>query len=107
MAKIVEITDTNFQTEIVDCSIPVLLDFWAEWSGPCRETAPMIDQLAGEYRGRVKVAKVNVDKVLALVGKYAVMGIPTLMLFIDGELVETFVGVVEKPLISSKLNSLV
>lgn len=88
--KPVELTDTNFASEIAEGL--TLVDFWAPWCGPCRIIAPVVEELAGQYEGRVKVSKVNVDDNPATAGQFRVMSIPTLLLFKDGQLVDTLVG---------------
>ena len=88
----VEFTEQNFQNEVLNSSEPVLVDFWAPWCGPCRQIAPMIDQLAEEYVGAVKVGKVNIDDNMQVANMYGVQSIPTLMIFKGGEVVERFVG---------------
>jgi len=90
--KIVTLTNENFDQEALQSPIPVLVDFWASWCGPCRMIAPIIDQLAEEYEGKVKVGKVNVDEQRELAGKYRVMSIPTLFVFKDGQVVDKIIG---------------
>ena len=90
------ISDDNFEAEVLSSEIPVLVDFWATWCGPCKAIAPMIDELAAEYSGQLKVGKVNVDENPKTPGKYGVRGIPTLILFKGGEIVEQVVGAVPK-----------
>ena len=92
----VEVTDQNFDTEVLQAKIPVLVDFWAEWCGPCRVLAPTVEALAEEYAGKVKVAKLNVDENVATASRYRIQGIPTLLLFQDGEVREQLVGVQPK-----------
>ena len=92
----VEVTDQNFDTEVLQAKIPVLVDFWAEWCGPCRVLAPTVEALAEEYAGKVKVAKLNVDENVATASRYKIQGIPTLLLFQDGEIREQLVGVQPK-----------
>lgn len=92
MAKPVEVTDATFQTEVLDAEVPVLVDFWADWCGPCRMIAPSVKEIASEYDGTLKVAKVDVDENPAAPGRYAIVGIPTLMLFKNGAVVERIVG---------------
>jgi thioredoxin 1 len=86
------ITTANFDDEVAASKLPVLVDFWAEWCGPCRAVAPVVDQIADEYDGRVKVAKLDVDAEPALAGRYGVLSIPTIILFKDGEPVAQSVG---------------
>ncbi|SNX55303.1 thioredoxin [Thermoanaerobacterium sp. RBIITD] len=88
----VTITNANFQDEVVNSNIPVLVDFWAEWCGPCRMVSPIIEELANDYEGKVKVGKVNVDEENELAQQFKVMSIPTIALFKDGKLVDKIVG---------------
>ena len=97
------ITKDNFESEVTNSSIPVLVDFWADWCGPCRMLAPVIDELAGEYEGRVKVGKVNVDEQPQLAAQFGVASIPTLILFRDGKATATSVGVRPKAQIEAML----
>lgn len=94
--NVTEFTDDNFQSDVLNSDQPVLVDFWAPWCGPCRMIAPMIEELAGEYAGSVKVGKINIDDSPQMAQKFSVNSIPTLMVFKSGQPVETFVGVQPK-----------
>jgi thioredoxin 1 len=96
-------TDANFDREVLQSGIPVLVDFWATWCAPCKAIAPLIDSIADEYAGKVKVGKVNVDENQATPSKYGVRGIPTIILFKDGAVLEQVVGAVPK----SQLDALI
>ena len=98
-----KVTDSTFEKEVLNANEPVLVDFWAAWCGPCRTIAPVIEELAGEYQGRLRVAKVNVDENPEAPAHFGIRSIPTLMLFKDGELKEQVVGVQPK----SQLNGLI
>lgn len=91
-ANTIDVNDSTFESEVLQSDVPVLVDFWAVWCGPCRMVAPVMDQLADEYDGKVKVAKVDVDQARATAGKFGVMSIPTVLLFKGGEVVSTIVG---------------
>lgn len=93
---VLELTDANFDSEVLQSTEPVLVDFWAPWCGPCRQIAPVVEQLAGENSGSVKVAKLNVDDAPMSAQNYGVSSIPTLMIFKGGEVVDKFVGVQPK-----------
>lgn len=94
--KVVTFSDANFDREVLQSDVPVLVDFWATWCGPCKNIAPLIDAAADEYAGKIKVGKVNVDENQATPGKYGVRGIPTLVLFKGGVVVDQIVGAVPK-----------
>jgi thioredoxin 1 len=94
--KIKHVTDSSFNRDVLDSPNPVLVDFWAEWCGPCKMIAPVLDESAENYAGRLDIAKVNVDENQSVPSKYHVRGIPTLMLFKHGEVVATKVGAVSK-----------
>ena len=103
MAKPLAVTDDTFQTEVLDSDQPVLVDFWADWCGPCRMIAPSVEQIAADYDGKIKVGKVDVDDNPAIPGRYGIVGIPTLMLFKNGEVVERITGALPKDAILAKV----
>ncbi|MBP9854433.1 MAG: thioredoxin [Candidatus Omnitrophica bacterium] len=92
----IHLTEQNFKTEVIDSQIPVLVDFWAEWCGPCRMIGPIIEELAQELDGRLKVGKVNVDEAQGLAAQYNIMSIPTMLIFKSGSPVEQIVGAMSK-----------
>lgn len=104
--KPLDVTDATFHSEILDFPGPVLIDCWAPWCGPCRTVGPIIEQLAGQYAGRVRIAKLNVDENPQTASRYSIRSIPTMLLFKNGDLVNTLVGALPKGDIESHLNSL-
>jgi thioredoxin 1 len=94
--KVLALSDANFDREVLQSDLPVLVDFWATWCSPCKAIAPLIDAMADEYAGKIKVGKVNVDENPATPGKYGVRGIPTLVLFKGGAVVDQVVGAIPK-----------
>jgi thioredoxin len=94
--KVQTLTDTNFDDSVIKAARPVVVDFWAEWCGPCRRLAPTIDELASEYDGRIVVGKLNVDENPAIQSRFSIMGIPTVLIFKGGEVVEQVVGLADK-----------
>jgi thioredoxin 1 len=103
--KPVEITDENFESEVIKSDKPVLIDFWAVWCGPCKLIAPIVEELANEYDGKVKIGKLDVDSNQQTSIKFGVRSIPTLLLFKNGNLKDTIIGAVPKSKIVEKLNS--
>ena len=97
------LSEKSFQEEVINNTGVVLVDFWAPWCGPCRMVAPVLEQLATEYEGLVKVMKVNVDENAGLASQYGIMSIPTMMIFKNGQIVDQFVGALPKPALESKL----
>ena len=94
--KVVQLSDDTFENDVLKSSVPVLVDFWASWCAPCKAISPVVDGLAAEYEGKVKVGKLNVDENPATPGQYGVRGIPTLILLKDGKIVDQVVGAVPK-----------
>lgn len=103
MAKPTVVTDVTFDVEVLGSNLPVLVDFWAVWCGPCRLIAPIVDQIAGEYDGKIKVMKLDVDENQNTAMNFGVMGIPTLILFKDGKAVERITGYMPKERLLAKL----
>ena len=96
MSNALEVNDSNFETEVKNSDVPVLVDFWAPWCGPCRKLSPIIDDIAGELEGKVKVVKVNTDENMKLTQEFSISGIPSLLIFKNGEAVERLVGLMQK-----------
>ncbi len=105
MAEITTLNEQNFNDAIGSGDIPVLVDFWAPWCGPCKAIAPILEELAGELDGKVQISKVNVDENGSVAAKYNIRAIPTLLLFKGGELIDQFVGMVGKDDLKSKLQA--
>ncbi len=102
---VVHVTPENWQSEVLESSIPVLVDFWAEWCGPCRAIAPILDELATEMDGRFKIAKVDVDSNQALAGEFGIRSIPTLLVMVQGTVREQMVGAMNKAALQEKLSA--
>ncbi|WDE11778.1 thioredoxin TrxA [Thalassomonas haliotis] len=94
--KIVQLSDDSFETDVLNSTLPVLVDFWAEWCGPCKMIAPLLNDIADEYEGKVSVGKLNIDQNADTPPKYGIRGIPTLLLFKDGQVADTKVGALSK-----------
>ncbi|HTV48977.1 MAG TPA: thioredoxin [Phycisphaerae bacterium] len=105
--SVVVLTDANFDQEVLNCSDPVLVDFWAEWCGPCRMLAPTIDELASEYKGKVKVGKVDTDSNRNIAMKFNISAIPTIILFSRGQTAKRFVGLTPKRDFKAAIDSIV
>ena len=106
MSELLQVNDGNFEDEIIKSTLPVMVDFWAPWCGPCHMVSPLVEELAREYDGRFKVAKMNVDENPSIPGRYGIRSIPTLLLFRDGQLADTIVGAVGKAYIEEAMRKL-
>jgi len=103
--KIIVVSDASFDDDVISSKQPVLVDFWAEWCGPCKTLSPVLDEIANEYEGRITVAKVNVDENLQIPPKYGIRGIPTMLLFKDGSVQATKVGSISKANLNAFLDN--
>ncbi len=106
MSNAIALSTSDFEQQVLKSEVPVLIDFWAVWCGPCKMIAPHIDSIASEYSGRVKVMKVNIDEEREIAERYNIMSIPTLLFFKDGKVVDQVVGAVPKSAIATKLEPL-
>ncbi|MDR2001234.1 MAG: thioredoxin TrxA [Zoogloeaceae bacterium] len=99
------VTDASFKSEVLDSATPVLVDYWAEWCGPCKMVAPILDEVAREYGGKLKIAKINIDENPKIPGEYGIRGIPTLILFKGGNVEATKIGAVSKSQLTAFIDS--
>ncbi len=104
MAHTIELTDANFESEVLKSDLPVLVDFWAVWCGPCRMVAPVVEEIAVEYQGKLKVGKLDVDNNRMTAVKFGIRSIPTLLLFKNGEVVDSIVGALPKAQLVNKIS---
>ncbi len=105
MGAAIKITSENFESEVLKSTVPVLVDFWAEWCGPCRMVLPIVEEIAGEIAGKAKVGKVNVDESPELASQFDVASIPTLLIFKNGAVVDQMVGALPKPKLLERLKA--
>ena len=103
MGNVIEISDDIFESEVISSNIPVVIDFWATWCGPCRKLSPVIDEIAQGYEGKVKFGKVNIEQSVETAKKYSISGIPCLLIFKDGDAVERLTGLMPKSTIISNI----
>ncbi|NNE09615.1 MAG: thioredoxin [Gemmatimonadetes bacterium] len=104
---VINVTDDSFQDQVVGSSVPVIADFWAEWCGPCKRIAPLLDEVATEYDGKVKIAKVDVDSNPQIASSFGIRSIPTLLFFHNGEVVDQVIGIVPKDQITDKVDKMI
>ena len=104
-SSIEHVTDDSFEPEVLQSDLPVLVDYWAEWCGPCKQIAPILDEVAKEYEGRLRIAKINVDENRQVPARFGIRGIPTLMLFRNGNVEDTRVGALSKSQLTAFLDS--
>lgn len=106
MSEIILLSEQNWENEITNSDIPVVVDFWAEWCAPCRMMAPILEEIKREYQGKIKVGKLNVDENSTIAGQYRIMGIPTLLFFRSGKIVDKVVGIVSRKTLDDKIEKL-
>ena len=106
MSKEIMFNDANFKKEVLESKVPVLVDFWASWCGPCRMMAPIIEDLAEDYDGKAKIGKLSTEENPAITGEYGIISIPTMIIFKDGKPAEQIIGVVPKEAIAKKLDAI-
>jgi thioredoxin 1 len=102
----IELTESNFKQEVLESQIPVLVDFWASWCMPCQMIGPVVESIGQEYTGKLKVGKVNVDQAGALAAQYSIMSIPALLLFKNGQVVDSVIGAVPKDYLTERINKI-
>lgn len=107
MSEATAVTEDTFTTEVLESTVPVLVDFWAAWCGPCRAVAPVLDQIAAEQQGKLRVVKVNVDENPGLAARYRITSIPAMKVFANGEEVREIIGAMPKPMIEEHLNGII
>ncbi|UCF64525.1 MAG: thioredoxin [bacterium] len=107
MLKPIEVTEENFEAEVINSKIPTIVDFWAVWCGPCKVIAPYLEEIASEYSGKVKIAKVDVDNNQAIAAKYGIRSIPTVMFFKNGRMVDQVIGAYPKSHFEEKIGNLI
>jgi thioredoxin 1 len=105
MGKALHVTDATFDAEVLNSTTPVLVDFWAEWCGPCRMIGPVVEEMAGEYEGKAKITKVDVDSNPQISMKFGIRSIPTLLIFKNGQIVDQIVGAVPKAILKRQLDA--
>ena len=103
---VLNITEENFENEVLKSNVPVIIDFYADWCGPCKMMSPIVDEIAEELKDKVKVGKINSDDNMNLAEKYGIMSIPTILVIKDGKVVKTFVGVTDKTTIINEINNI-
>jgi len=106
MSEIISLSEQSWKDEVTNSELPVVVDFWAEWCAPCRMMAPLLEETSKEYEGKIKVGKLNVDENSAVAGEYHIMGIPTLLFFRGGKLIDKLVGVVPKKALQEKIETM-
>jgi len=105
MSNVIHVSDDDFETKVLQSDLPVLVDYWAEWCGPCKQIGPLLEETADEYAGKMTIAKINIDSSPDTARKFGVRGIPTLMLFINGEIEATKVGALSKSQLTAFIDS--